>query len=404
MTFSVRKEYPHLKGILKLANNKEITAEITGNHPFEQPLKKAVSVETIKKQLSKLDNYPFEIIQININYHGNLFIPISELNKLRRDLLAKLENNLINSYKHEIIPIKLDKKEKIEENKTPTLSVYTTNLNHLKELENVERVYLEIPADTSSQLDKINISYMVNFIEKALEISANKDYELIWKWPDITHENLLKALNQVKGILNKKHIPIEIMSSNFKGEYGSSALNIANSETVESLNQYKILTLSLELRKKDYEEIIKNVSNPSKVEIVVQGNVELMKTRQNILNRIVQGNVELMKTRQNILNRNESKKIGNNELMLIDSKGNSFPTYKSISNEETTILNNEELSLLKEIPHLIDIGYKNFAIDARWKENQYIDIVDVYLDAINNGEVNIKKLNKYSKFNTKGNY
>ena len=176
------------------------------------------------------------------------------------------------------------------------------------------------------------------------------------------------------------------MSSNFKGEYGSSALNIANSETVESLSQYKILTLSLELRKKDYEEIIKNVSNPSKVEIVVQGNVELMKTRQNILNR------------------NESKKIGNNELMLIDSKGNSFPTYKSISNEETTILNNEELSLLKEIPHLIDIGYKNFAIDARWKENQYIDIVDVYLDAINNGEVNIKKLNKYSKFNTKGNY
>ena len=115
---------------------------------------------------------------MNINYHGNLFIPISEINKLRRDLLAKLENNLVNSYKHEIKSIKLDKKEKIEENKSPTLSVYTNNLNHLKELENVERVYLEIPADTSSQLDKINISYMVNFLEKALEISANKDYEL----------------------------------------------------------------------------------------------------------------------------------------------------------------------------------------------------------------------------------
>ncbi|PWB86762.1 putative protease YdcP precursor [Methanobrevibacter woesei] len=386
LTFSVRKEYPHLKGILKLANNKEITAEVSGNHPFEQPLKKAVSVETIKKQLSKLDNYPFEIIQMNINYHGNLFIPLSEINKLRRDLLAKLENNLINSYKHEVTPIKLDKKEKIEENKAPTLSVYTTNLNHLKELKNVERVYLEIPADTSSQLDKINISYMVNFLEKALEISTNKDYELIWKWPDITHENLLKALNQVKGILNKKHIPIETMSSNFKGEYGSSALNIANSETVESLSQYKLLTLSLELRKKDYEDIIKNISDSSKVEIVVQGNVELMKTRQNILNR------------------NESKKIGNNELILIDNKGNSFSTYKSISNEEITIINNEELSLLKEIPHLIDIGYKNFAIDARWKDNQYIGIADVYLDAINNGKVNIKKLNKYSKFNTKGNY
>ena len=101
-----------------------------------------------------------------------------------------------------------------------------------------------------------------------------------------------------------------------------------------------------------------------------------------------------MKTRQNILNSNESKKIGNNELILIDNKGNSFSTYKSISNEEITIINNEELSLLKEIPHLIDIGYKNFVIDARWKDNQYIGIADVYLDAINNGKVNIKKLNK----------
>ena len=80
LTFSTKNKFPVLKGRLTLANRKEITAEVTGNTPFEKPLKKSVSPDTIKKQLMKLDKYPFEITQININYDGTLFIPISKIN------------------------------------------------------------------------------------------------------------------------------------------------------------------------------------------------------------------------------------------------------------------------------------------------------------------------------------
>ena len=31
-------------------------------------------MDTVKKQLSKVDNYPFQITQINVNYDGTLFI------------------------------------------------------------------------------------------------------------------------------------------------------------------------------------------------------------------------------------------------------------------------------------------------------------------------------------------
>jgi hypothetical protein len=99
LTFSLKNKLPLLKGRLTLANRREITAEVIGNTPFEKPLKKSVSADTIKKQLMKLDKYPFEITQININYDGTLFIQISKINELRRNLLEKLEKQVVKTEK-----------------------------------------------------------------------------------------------------------------------------------------------------------------------------------------------------------------------------------------------------------------------------------------------------------------
>ena len=92
LTFSVKNKFPKLKGRLTLANKREIECEVIGNTPFEKPLKKSVSQDIIKKQLSKVDNYPYQITQINVNYDGTLFIPISKINELRRDLFKNIED------------------------------------------------------------------------------------------------------------------------------------------------------------------------------------------------------------------------------------------------------------------------------------------------------------------------
>ena len=386
LTFSVKNKFPKLKGRIILANHKEFECEVIGNTPFEKPIKKAVNVETIKKQLSKVDNYPYQIIQININYDGTLFIPISKINELRRSLFEKLEKTVIESYKHDSKKIKINNNE-TEFNCESHLSYYTNNLSHLKEIKGVERVYIEIPPENDSitivQDANYNINYMVNFIKNAYELSLNKDYELIWKWPDITHDKLIKAFNKVRGILNKMHINIPIMSNSFNGEYGPYSLNITNSESIKSLENYKIITLSPELSKKDYEDIVKNCNCPEKLEILVQGSIELMKTRYPLLYG------------------KEHKQILEN--CLIDRKNNKYPIHKSISEEELILFNCEEISLLNEINHLKNIGYCNFSIDGRWKNKDYVNIVNIYQAALNE-ETNNKNLNKYSPRNTLGNY
>lgn len=367
LTFSLKNKYPLVKARLTLANHKEVTAEVVGTIKFETPLKRNVTGETIKKQLLKTDNYPFEITQINMNYDGSLFIPIKEINKIRRQLFENLESEIHKLYENKKEKIRLTENKHEIIDKT-SLSYYTNNLNDLKLISCVERVYLEIPENKG-------INFMVNFLKEALEISSKKDYMVIWKWPDIAHDNLIKTLNKVKGILNKMNYPIEVMSNDFNGEYGPYSLNVSNTESVNSLNDYKMITLSPELRKKDYTDIIKNCEDNSKIELLVQGSVELMKTRYGF-----------------------DKNIDN--AILVDEKNNQYPIHKSLSGEELIIFNSKDLSLIDEIPYLKSIGYVNFSIDGRWKNKDYIQMIDLYKEALS-GNIENRRILKNS---TKGNY
>lgn len=367
LTFSLKNKYPLVKARLTLANHKEVTAEVVGTIKFETPLKRNVTGETIKKQLSKTDNYPFEITQINMNYDGSLFIPIKEINKIRRQLFENLESEIHKLYENKKEKIRLTENKHEIIDKT-SLSYYTNNLNDLKLISGVERVYLEIPENKG-------INFMVNFLKEALEISSEKDYMVIWKWPDIAHDNLIKTLNKVKGILNKMNYPIEVMSNDFNGEYGPYSLNVSNTESVNSLNDYKMITLSPELRKKDYTDIIKNCEDNSKIELLVQGSVELMKTRYGFDENI-------------------------DNAILVDEKNNQYPIHKSLSGEELIIFNSKDLSLIDEIPYLKSIGYVNFSIDGRWKNKDYIQMIDLYKEALS-GNIENRRILKNS---TKGNY
>lgn len=386
LTFSIKNNFPILKGRLTLANRREVECEVKGSTPFEKPLKKSVDADTIRKQLSKVGNYPYQIIQINVNYDGTLFIPISKINELRRILFEEIEKEVTKTYKHPHKRITLKRHENELHDAEPAFSFYTNNLSHLKNLKGVKRVYLEIPPKDDSLIlsdENYNLNYMINFLKEGWEISYGKDWQLIWKWPDITHDKLIKALNKVKGILNKMHYDIPIMSGNFNAEYGPYSMNITNTKTIRSLENYATVTLSPELRKNDYENIIGNCKHPDKIELLVQGSVELMKTRYPIL----YGNeVE-----------------SNYENCLIDGKNNRYPIHKSISNEELIIFNGEELSLIHEINHLKNLGFCNFSIDGRFKDEEYYKIIDMYKSALD-GQIDEKELRKFSPKNTLGNY
>lgn len=123
----------------------------------EKALKLAINEKKIEEQLAKLGNTPFSAEKIDVRIFGKINIPLGEINKLRRECLAKLENKIINFFKREkkikkpgtlIIPI-AKVSESIKQNKKINICVQSDDLNVLNRLlaKKIFRVYTSLPID-----------------------------------------------------------------------------------------------------------------------------------------------------------------------------------------------------------------------------------------------------------------
>ena len=152
-----------------------------------------------------------------------------------------------------------------------------------------------------------------------------------------------------------------------KPEFKPSLMSTANDYYTDKNTVHSYLPIYQKLfGHKDLKNILDNCSDNSKLEIIVQGSVELMKSRNRLFTK------------------KESKKLKNNtdDIFLIDKKNKRYPIHKSLSNEEIIISNSEDISLLNDITYLKSIGLVNFAIDGRWRDENYLNKIQEYNTAI----------------------
>ncbi|MEL7353199.1 MAG: U32 family peptidase [Cyanobacteria bacterium J06560_5] len=67
------------------------TAQATTEIPLVAAHSKPLSKERLTQQFSRLGNTPFELVSLTSDLAGDVMIPVSALNQLRRDLVAQLE-------------------------------------------------------------------------------------------------------------------------------------------------------------------------------------------------------------------------------------------------------------------------------------------------------------------------
>ena len=509
-----KSNYPILKGIVILANGKKIDISKKSSVPWEIAKNKPITKEQLKKQLSKVDDLPIYIEKISINYNEDLFAPISEINKLRREFFKDLENQIINSYlpnenDFKIVKNKFKKFKKIRNNKNKknienienienkknienienienndfdennklseskkisknykkdkkdkknentgqnSLAIYLNNLDILKSLNEknnpYNRVYLEIPPKNQylsfesnyneEKGNPIDISYIVNFFKEAVATSKDQKYELIWKWPDIAHQNRIDDFVRALAILKKLNLKINIMSglvgiANFLKEkfelevYGSYPLNIYNSLSILKLNEYKLLTISPELSKNDISNLsreystlkhlskvnidnlntehlkLKDTNNKSlstsniqvipDIEILVHGNIESLVSKKDLISKKLLKSIEAAFKSERY---GKDRTVNEFSIVFKDSKNNEFPIKKDINGKERILINSKDICLIKHISYLKSLGLENFAIDGRWKSVDYIkDIGNYYKEAIDcedNFKVDLEKI------------
>ncbi|MDP1551894.1 MAG: U32 family peptidase [Methanobacteriaceae archaeon] len=432
ITFKVlNNRFPELKGELIIDNDKKIMTTVQGKYAMEKAIKRPLSGKDLENQIIKVGDKPFKVKFINSNYLENLFLPLKEINLLRRNLIEKIEKKISASYMPSADSLKesrnkycqfkenyqnfkrfkslndSDKTDDLTKNniKNISLAAYVNNLESLKGAlkSNYNRLYLEIPlleekeiyeACFNKRTPKYKAGKVVDILTQASDLCKVNKVDLIWKWPDITRNHLLDFLKyslkisdlKIKIMVSNPGIAQYLLNNDIHDVYGSSALNIWNRESISHLSSnFGLLTLSPELSLNDIKSIQEyfkygksktpNLKSPEKIaqlEVMVQGNLESLISQECLLSR------DLLSISQKKFFKEDNKFFG-----IKDAKNHVFP-LKISPDGQTIIQNSAEVCLVDYLPSLISNKIYNFAIDARGKGPLYAEKMGSnYMKAIN---------------------
>ncbi|HPF82706.1 MAG TPA: U32 family peptidase [Bacilli bacterium] len=256
-----------IDGIININKDKKIELtinkdDISLTEYSDNEVEKAIKIETTKedvfKQINKTGNTIFEFNNINIKIDNNLFVPIKELNDLRRKALDKLLIIIKNSRKNVIYGNY--KRDVIEYSKENITSIYIKELEqyNLIKNKNIDRIYVD--NDIYDSIDDKR---------KVLKLPR-----VINKYNNYNEHMLVGEL----GSINK-----------YKDIDTDFSLNIVNSYSVALLNSLgvKRITLSYELNDDQIKDIIfeyrKRYQKEPNLAIIVYGKEEIMISKFNLL-------------------------------------------------------------------------------------------------------------------------
>lgn len=367
---------------------KDETVVVYGNE-VQTAQNRPLLEEDVRKQMNKTGNSMFEFERLHVEMSDSVFMPVKQLNELRRNALIELQNCLLSSYMRNV-----DIQDDIEENDVDYDAVYNTHHTDRKgEKENkpslrisvydenqvnaimnsdlkVERIY--VPAD----LFYTKRLYAKDIINKGKKRNI-KVYlsmpRIIRKRDDAYLQFVKEFLHQFDGILVKN-----LESISFLTEEGYDGAIITdtmlynwNQSALDFLNHYRQeFSYPLELSFRE----IKALENTNG-EYVIYGRTPMMVSANCIRNT-----TDGCQKNANAFSQS-----------LKDRYRKVLPVYTNCVHCYNEIYNAVTMSLHKEIPQLIKNDFSKFRMDFTTENvDEMLEMVKYYsliMKNTNNNEV-----------------
>lgn len=353
-----------------LINNIEI---IEKGYIIEEAKNSSVTEDILIEKLSKTGDTPFYFIFESVDIDNNIYIPVSEINRLRRKSTDVLQSKIIESFKREKISVKYN----------PTINIsnsqYLTALVQNKEQFDacidtgyLKRIYIELTENNLKELDY--------FIDISHKNNTEIFIALLWIFREPMAKdfyNMLNILEQsnIDGYLLRNYINLNT-NKKIIADY---TFNIFNNASIEKLlTLFNKVTLSPELNLSE----LKTLSSKN-TEILVYGKLPLMTTHQCPVGLYVgnKGNNRFCKMKNNCDN-----------FYLKDRMGTCFPIKNDCFNCVTTIINKSPLFILNKHKDINKLSTENFRISFVDENKEEIkNIITSYKKAlIDKEQFNIK--------------
>lgn len=240
----------------------------------------------IEKQMRKTGNTEFEFENLSIELDGNLFIPMHQLNELRREGLEALEKVVLDDYRRDNALSKSDEEAVVDvKNKNCKISVYVEEKEQFETVllsKFVDRIYLD-----SNAIQKVWLS---KELKECVEEAHKFEKEIYLAFPHIFRSHTIEKFHShynnivesgLDGILIRN-----IESYEFLSEHGYQG-NIVNDHNLYEFNTYakefwtkrnvESHTAALELNFRELQDV--GLENS---ELVIYGYLPMMLSAQCI--------------------------------------------------------------------------------------------------------------------------
>jgi len=320
-----------------------------------------VSKSSIAEQLIKLGGTIFEAKEVDFELDKNIFIPVSELNSIRRQAVEELEKVRVQKWKRHCTEPKISFGSKRFEYR-PILAVNTSSIGSFKAaVENgADVVYLgeEAPEDIRFKKNKPQINAdKRRFIDLAdyvptIKYAHEKGVKVFISTPRIVKDldeffstqSQQDLFDVADGFLVGNLGVLDHLRKNFTNKLIiiDYPLNVFNRLSLDFFNSFsEKVTLSPELTLKEIGELAPHAP----VECIIHGFFPLMVSEHDLV-----GGLFLEKRPE--------------EIFLIDEKGYEFPAKSDLHNR-TYIMNSRELCMLDYVPDIIKASVSCLRIEAR---------------------------------------
>lgn len=285
-------------------------------------IKRPITKEDILNHIDRLKDTAYKISNISIDMDDNIFINLKDINEIRRMMVDELNDKRI-KIPYEVIINEIDKKKDIDNsNSSINISILLRNENQLKYvLDKVDRIYVD-------NIDLYN---------------RHKDNEKIYyKTSRVFDENKVgKSLCTELGSLYKNKGIVDYY------------LNVTNHFSIDYLYKYSnLITLSVELRLNEIENIMKYYNYHKNIEVVIYTLPDLMILKYDLLKK---NNCNYSSSNY-LIDRNKDK-------------------YKILYDGLTHIISPKPINRFNDISKMIDLGVKNFRIELLDETDKEIDIL-----------------------------
>ena len=352
---------------------KNIVSEITSEVIPQIALNKPITEEKVVEQLSKTGNTEFEFDYINVIMDDNLFVQMSILNDLRRNVLEKLETIVLEKYAHSLEPTNISLPTVFEN----TSNIIEQNYKSISLLLNI--LNPEFAYNTLTDIDKLYIplNYFVNSKFEAILNILTDTFNVYVYMPhilkdqmkqNISFENIVSKFN-IKGFVISHISQLETVSKFGLDLIANFNLNTYSSLSIQNLanNNFSSFTSSVELEKDEINNLNRNANLAQ--EVIVYGKIPVMTNGYCYLGKSNKCYKEC-----------DRKCNKNSKFYLKDRMDFKFRIVPDSTNTLTTIYNSKILS----------VKYDDIICDS-----VRIDILDENLDEIQKVIDTVKSGNRF---------